>query len=118
MSVLIESPEWQALKDHYQEIHSRHLRDLFREDEGRAAALSVEDCGLLVDYSKNRVTRRTMDLLLALAGSDQIGLKQAIEAMRPIQMTMMRHWSISGTYRVSSLVIRPVRPPPGCSRSA
>jgi glucose-6-phosphate isomerase len=81
MSILVDLPEWRALQDHYQEINTRHLRDLFRENEGRAVALSVEDCGLLLDYSKNRVTQKTMDLLLALAESDGIGLRQAIEAM-------------------------------------
>jgi glucose-6-phosphate isomerase len=81
MSVLVDLPEWKALQDHYVEIKSRHLRDLFREDEGRAVALSVEDCGLLVDYSKNRVTQKTMELLLALAENEEIGLRQAIEAM-------------------------------------
>jgi len=79
MQKLTERPLWQRLGKHYRETASVHLRDLFRDDPGRAAAYSIEDCGLLLDYSKNRVTAETMRLLVALAES--VGLGRAIERM-------------------------------------
>ena len=79
MDRLTERPEWQDLQQHYRQMASVHLRDLFREDPGRAAAMSVEDCGLLLDYSKNRATGETMQKLVALAES--AGLADAIQRM-------------------------------------
>ncbi len=55
------------------------MRDLFDDDPGRAERFTVEDCGLLLDYSKNRVTAETMKLLVALA--EAAGLKHATERM-------------------------------------
>ena len=43
------------------------MRDLFQEDENRSAEFSCSLGDLLVDYSKNRVTRETIELLLELA---------------------------------------------------
>ncbi|MHC4399921.1 MAG: glucose-6-phosphate isomerase [Planctomycetota bacterium] len=79
MEPLTRRPQWQALKEHHAEMKSRHMRDLFREAPDRAAVLSIEDCGLLLDYSKNRVTSETMAKLVALAES--AGLREAIERM-------------------------------------
>ena len=63
-----ESALWQALREHHAEIAGLHLRDLFRGDPGRAEAMTIEDCGLLLDYSKHRATEKTIQLLAALAG--------------------------------------------------
>ncbi len=85
--------EWRILEQHFQEIRDLHLRELFRDDPGRAERFSVEDCGIFLDYSKNRVTDRTMELLFSLAESEEIGLREAIEAMftgRPINRTENR----------------------------
>ncbi|MGC8500734.1 MAG: glucose-6-phosphate isomerase [Leptospirillia bacterium] len=60
-------PAWKALEAHHKEIAPRHLRDLFSEDPGRAQRLKAEGAGLLLDYSKNRITDRTLALLLELA---------------------------------------------------
>ncbi len=67
MSRLTELPEWLDLQHHYQSIKLRHLREFFAEDRGRAEAFSLEACGILLDYSKNRVTRKTLEKLMALA---------------------------------------------------
>ena len=56
-----------ALEKHHAEMADRHLRDLFAEDPDRAERFSVEAEGIFLDYSKNRVTDETLDLLLALA---------------------------------------------------
>jgi glucose-6-phosphate isomerase len=79
MERLTERPLWQRLEEHYRQMVSVHLRDLFGDNPDRAAAYSIEDCGLLLDYSKNRVNAETMRLLVALA--ENVGLKDAIERM-------------------------------------
>ena len=72
-------PEWKNLENHYSEMESVHLRDLFLDDPDRAERLSIEDLEILLDYSKNRVTDETMEKLVALATA--AGLAGAIERM-------------------------------------
>jgi glucose-6-phosphate isomerase len=68
---------WRALKEHCRdELGKRHLRTMFRRDPERYTGFSVEAEGLLVDYSRNRVTRKTMRLLHRLAR------ETGVEAMR------------------------------------
>jgi glucose-6-phosphate isomerase len=67
MTALTASPAWQALKAHHAEVKDLHLRALFADDPGRAERFSVEGGGLLLDYSKNRITDETLRLLLKLA---------------------------------------------------
>ena len=55
---LINSPAWQALSAHHAKIKDAHLRELFADDPGRAARFSAEGAGLILDYSKNRITGR------------------------------------------------------------
>jgi len=76
---LTDLPAWGELRAHFESIKDAHLRDLFAQDPGRAERLSVEAEGLLLDYSKNRVTDETLRLLLALA--EQSGLRGRIDAM-------------------------------------
>jgi len=57
----------------------RHLRDLFAEDPQRFQRFSLRLGHILFDYSKNRITQKTMSLLGALA--TQAGLPEKIEAM-------------------------------------
>jgi len=79
MSKLIEFPAWQALKQHYQEIKNLHMRDLFKTDPNRFEKFSVQFDDILFDYSKNRITEKTLSLLVELA--EQAGLKEKIQAM-------------------------------------
>ncbi len=62
-----ETKAWQALKEHYQEIKGQHLRQLFADDPARAEKFAAEGAGLFLDYSKNRVTAKTLQLLVQLA---------------------------------------------------
>jgi len=55
------------------------MRDLFDKDPDRFSALSVNACGVLLDYSKNRVTGETMDLLFALAKAT--GIKSEVQRL-------------------------------------
>ncbi len=73
------SPAWRALAQHHDEIGDVHLRELFARDPNRGERLVAEGAGLYLDYSKHRVTDRTLELLLALAA--QAGLGGRIEAM-------------------------------------
>ncbi|HEY1713859.1 MAG TPA: glucose-6-phosphate isomerase [Solirubrobacteraceae bacterium] len=69
---LRERPAWQALERHYEEIRSRHLRELFAEDDTRGERLTAEGAGLFLDYSKNRVTDETLKLLVELAQQSEL----------------------------------------------
>jgi glucose-6-phosphate isomerase len=76
---LRDRPAWRALEKHYEELHSKHLRELFAADGTRGERLVAEGAGLFLDYSKNRITEETIELLVALA--EQSGLADRIEAM-------------------------------------
>jgi len=68
---------WKKLKQHYQETKDVHLRELFSNEEGRGKNLSIHWEDFLVDYSKNRITDKTIKLLLELAG--EVGLTEAMK---------------------------------------
>jgi glucose-6-phosphate isomerase len=72
-------PAWGALTSHHREIQSAHLRELFAGDPFRGEQLTAEGAGLYLDYSKNRVTAETLQLLVALA--EQSGLAEHTTAM-------------------------------------
>src|SRR5579875_1849901 len=72
-------PAWKALQDHFKQIETTTLRQLFAEDAQRGTRLTAEADGIFLDYSKNRVTDETLKLLVQLA--ENCGLKQRIEAM-------------------------------------
>ncbi len=76
---LIEQPAWEALHRHQSAIGETHLRELFAQDPERAEQLSLEACGIYLDYSKNRITGETVQLLLQLA--EACGLRERIDAM-------------------------------------
>ncbi len=67
MSALTESPAWKALVHHQQAMRDVHVRALFDGDPKRFERFSLEQDGLLVDYSKHRITDETLKLLLDLA---------------------------------------------------
>ncbi|CAB4244061.1 Glucose-6-phosphate isomerase [Methylacidimicrobium sp. AP8] len=67
MSLPTSLPSWRKLEEHHAQIRSLHLRDLFREDPERAERFSVSLEDIVFDYSKNRITNQTLDLLLQLA---------------------------------------------------
>jgi glucose-6-phosphate isomerase len=79
MSHLVESPAWQALVQHHQNIRDLHMRDLFASAPQRFDRFSLRLGDILFDFSKNRITEETMQLLFDLAR--QAELAQWIEAM-------------------------------------
>ena len=72
-------PAWNALQAHKTEIAGLHMRDLFKEDPERYSRFSIHWDEFVFDYSKNRITPRTVDLLLELAR--QAELAPRIEGM-------------------------------------
>jgi glucose-6-phosphate isomerase len=69
---LRERPSWKALENHHADVAGRHLRDLFAEDPDRGERLCAEAAGLYLDYSKNRITDETLQLLFQLARDSQL----------------------------------------------
>jgi glucose-6-phosphate isomerase len=78
-SPLTARPAWKSLQDHYQKTRTLHLRELFAADHERGTRMTVEAEGIFLDYSKNRVTNETVQLLLKLA--EESGLRSRIDAM-------------------------------------
>jgi glucose-6-phosphate isomerase len=76
---LTERRAWNALAAHYDGVARMHLRQLFADDPKRGERMTVEGAGLYLDYSKNRITDETLQLLLQLA--DESALRGRIEAM-------------------------------------
>ncbi len=67
MKSITESNQWRALEQHWAEMETVSMRELFEQDPERFDRMSLETCGMLLDYSKNRVTDETLDLLFQLA---------------------------------------------------
>lgn len=58
---------WLNLAAHQEEISAVQMRDLFAADPQRFARFSLRFQDILFDYSKNRITPKTITLLIALA---------------------------------------------------
>ena len=94
-----QSAAWDALAKHYEEIATRHLRELFAEDPERGLRLKAEAEGLYLDYSKNRVTDETMRLLVELAKASGV-------AERREQMFRGEHINVSEDRAVLHVALR------------
>ncbi len=67
---------WKALDKHFQQIESQEMQQVFLEDPNRADRFKIEWQDFYVDYSKNRITEKTISLLVKLA--DEVKLREAI----------------------------------------
>jgi glucose-6-phosphate isomerase len=76
---LRDRPAWAALSGHYEAVRELQMRELFAGDPGRGERLTADGAGLYLDYSKNRITDETLQLLVALA--EQSGLAERTAAM-------------------------------------
>lgn len=72
-----QTTAWKKLENHFSEQHSINLKKLF-EDKNRKEDFTLTLNDLEVDFSKNRITKETLDLLVELA--NEVQLKEAIEA--------------------------------------
>ena len=82
---------WKVLSEHYKSICHQHMRDMFKADPKRFDRFSIRHNDILVDYSKNRITAETLDLLIRLAEETQV--PRAIDLMfsgQPINETENR----------------------------
>jgi glucose-6-phosphate isomerase len=99
---LTQSDAWKDLAEHHEKIRNIHMRDWFAEDPNRFHNFHLDAAGLSLDYSKNRVTKDTMSMLLRLAQEQDLSTK--IQAMfdgeainrsenRPALHTALRNFS-------------------------
>ncbi len=72
-------PACKALEAHHHKVGELHLRKLFADDPERGERMTREAAGIFLDYSKNRITDETLELLLQLA--EESGLRARIDAM-------------------------------------
>ncbi len=70
---------WTSLLDHANSMRSIHMRDLFQHDPNRATAFSIALDELYFDYSKNLITKDTLQFLIQLANATDI--QSRIQAM-------------------------------------
>jgi glucose-6-phosphate isomerase len=74
-----QTGSWQKLIEHFAEIKEVHMKDLFAEDPARFERFHIRFKDILVDYSKNRLTEKTLGLLFELAR--ETGVKEAVVDM-------------------------------------
>ena len=79
MANVTELPAWQALLEHKKNTQNIQMRDLFDENKSRFEDFHLRFNDILLDYSKNRINKETMSLLIDLA--DKSGLKEWTEKM-------------------------------------
>jgi glucose-6-phosphate isomerase len=73
------TPAWSALQQHHRQIGGTHLRQFFDEDPDRGREFNVTVGDLYIDYSKHRINRDTLKLLIDLAHAAE--LEQHRDAM-------------------------------------
>ncbi|MEV6277808.1 glucose-6-phosphate isomerase [Nocardia sp. NPDC051832] len=78
-SDITASAAWRKLHEHYDGVAERHLRELFADDPARGRELTVAVGDLHIDYSKHRITRETLHLLVQLA--EEAGVARRRDAM-------------------------------------
>ncbi len=97
-----ETASYKYLVDHYIDLNTHSLKDLFAEDAERFEKFSIHFGDILLDYSKNRINDETKALLIQLARECKLG--DAIKAMfsgeainetegRPVLHTALRNRS-------------------------
>lgn len=67
---------WKRLQNHFQDIKNVSMQKMFQEDALRTNKMSIEWKDFFVDFSKNRISDETLNLLMALA--NEMKLKEAI----------------------------------------
>ena len=72
MTSLTQRPAWKALQAHARAMARQPLRSLFAADPARGRRFTAEAAGLYLDYSKNRITGRTLELLIRLANESDL----------------------------------------------
>ena len=68
---------WKKLEEHFKVAKNQDIKEYFEQDKNRATNFGITWNDFFVDYSKNRISQETMNLLLELA--KEVNLKNAIE---------------------------------------
>ena len=71
-----QTEAWKELQNHFAEMKNNSIKEMFKNDSKRTEKFHVKWNDFLVDYSKNNINQKTIDLLLKLA--DETDLKKAI----------------------------------------
>lgn len=71
-----ETAAWKKLQSHYDAMQSVTMQEMFQADASRTDKFNLKWNDFLIDYSKNIINQKTIDLLLELA--NQVGLENAI----------------------------------------
>jgi len=71
-----QTKAWTALQDHFNQDNASDIKSLFESESNRAKDFSIQWNNFYVDYSKNALSKKTMDLLIDL--SKEVGLSEAI----------------------------------------
>ena len=74
-----QTEAWRKLEAHYEQLKAVHMKQLFANDPQRFDRFSIQFEDILVDFSKNRITEETIDLLLDLAKACR--LEESVEKM-------------------------------------
>ena len=74
-----KTKSWKKLQQHAAQIECVHMRELFAKDADRAKKFSLQQGDIFFDYSKNRITDKTLKHLLALTSETK--LQDALTSM-------------------------------------
>ena len=72
MADITGSAAWRALGAHYTKVATLHMRDLFKQDPKRFDTFHAQFEDILLDFSKNRITSETFQLLINLAKDSKL----------------------------------------------
>ena len=88
---------WKKLQQHFSDMKNVHMMDLFNADPARVNQMKINWNDFQVDFSKNRITNKTLSLLFELA--EEVKLK---EIKKELQAPMKSLPSSSRKTKVSS----------------
>jgi len=98
MTQPVDLPSWQRLNQHFGESKDQSMRSLFAADASRFEQFQLQAAGLFLDYSKNRVTKETMQLLMGLATESKLEQKIADmfagEVVNPTEQRQALHTAL------------------------
>jgi glucose-6-phosphate isomerase len=103
-----QTTAWQKLEQHFKSMQSVSMKTLFQQDPARAEKMHIQWNDFMVDFSKNRITEETVNLLLQLAEEAQ--LKSAIhdyftgEAINQTEGRAVLHTALRSTSTAPLLV--------------
>lgn len=80
-TALTNSESWKTLEKHFEEIKDVTIKSLFQKEKKRGEKFVVKDLGIYFDYSKHRITEKTLELLFKLAET------RGVEAKRKAMFT-------------------------------